>query len=290
MTKILILGANGMLGNTLFRLYAADRSLQVTGTVRRIPEHPWFAGVRDRLIDGLDVDDVVRLRHVITRIKPDVLINCIGVVKQLSEAKNPLHSIPINSLLPHQLADICGNIGARLIQISTDCVFSGSRGNYRESDFADADDLYGRSKFLGEVDYPHAITLRTSIIGHEMEGKRSLIDWFLSQQGSTNGYTNAIFSGLPTIELATIIRDLVIPRPELHGVYHVAATPIDKYNLLSLVAQIYGHPISIIPSADPVIDRSLNAARFNAATGYVPADWPELIRRMHAFRAHGDAR
>lgn len=284
MTNILILGATGMLGNTLFRLYAADSSLQVTGTVRSMPDHPWFSGLHDRLIDGVDVGDSVSLRNIITRIKPDVLVNCIGVVKQLSAAKDPLHSIPINSLLPHQLADICGTIGARLIQISTDCVFSGSRGNYRESDFADADDLYGRSKLLGEVDYPNAITLRTSIIGHEMEGNRSLIDWFLSQQGTTKGFTKAVFSGLPTIELAAVIRDLVIPRAELRGLYHVAAAPIDKYNLLLLVAKNYSKAITITPSDELVIDRSLNAERFNAATGYVPPEWPELIRRMHAFK------
>lgn len=284
MTHILVLGVSGMLGNTLFRLYAADSLLQVTGTVRRMPDHPWFTGLSDRLIDGVDVGDVVSLRNRITRIKPDVLVNCVGVVKQLSAAKDPLHSIPINSLLPHQLAEICGDIGARLIHISTDCVFSGSRGNYRESDFADADDLYGRSKFLGEVDYPHAITLRTSIIGHEMQGNRSLVDWFLSQQGSIQGFTKAIFSGLPTIELATIIRDLVIPRPDLRGLYHVAAAPIDKYKLLSLVAKTYGKAITITPSDTLIIDRSLNAERFNAATGYVPPAWPELIRRMHAFQ------
>lgn len=284
MTHILVLGASGMLGNTLFRLYAADSLLQVTGTVRRMPDHPWFTGLRDRLIDGVDVGDVVSLRNRITRIKPDVLVNCIGVVKQLAAAKNPLDSIPINSLLPHQLAEICGDIGARLIQISTDCVFSGSRGNYRESDFADADDLYGRSKLLGEVDYPHAITLRTSIIGHEMQGNRSLVDWFLSQQGSIQGFTKAIFSGLPTIELATIIRDLVIPRADLRGLYHVAAAPIDKYKLLSLVAKTYGKAITITPSDALIIDRSLNAERFNATTGYVPPQWPELVRRMHAFQ------
>lgn len=284
MIHILILGASGMLGNTLFRRYAADNSLQVTGTVRRMPDHPWFTGLRDRLIDGVDVGDVVSLRNRITRIKPDVLVNCIGVVKQLAASKNPLDSIPINSLLPHQLAEICGDIDARLIQISTDCVFSGSRGNYCESDFADADDLYGRSKLLGEVDYPHAITLRTSIIGHEMQGNRSLVDWFLSQQGSIQGFTKAIFSGLPTIELATIIRDLVIPRPDLRGLYHVAAAPIDKYKLLSLVAKTYGKAITITPSDTLIIDRSLNAERFNAATGYVPPAWPELIHRMHAFQ------
>lgn len=287
MTKILVLGATGMLGNTLFRLYAADASLQVTGTVRRMPTHPWFDGRHDQLIAGVEISDTENMRSVITHVKPDVLVNCIGVVKQLSAAKDPLHSIPINSLLPHQLAAMCAQTGTRLIQISTDCVFSGSKGNYREADFADADDLYGRSKLLGEVDYPSAITLRTSIIGHEMEGSRSLIDWFLSQEGTTQGFSKAIFSGLPTVELATVIRDLVIPRPALRGLYHVAAAPIDKYSLLKLVAETYGKTITINPSDRLVIDRSLNAERFNAATGYVPPAWPELIRRMAAFQTLG---
>ena len=187
----------------------------------------------------------------------------------------------INATLPHRLAQYCWLSGARLVHISTDCVFNGSRGNYRESDFPDAGDLYGRTKYLGEVDYPHAVTLRTSIIGHELESARSLISWFLSQTGSVKGYRKAVFSGLPTIEIARIIRDFVIPNPELTGLYHLSAAPIDKCALLSLVARTYGKEIDIIPDESIIIDRSLNSDHFRNATGFAPESWPDLVSTMH---------
>jgi dTDP-4-dehydrorhamnose reductase len=193
-------------------------------------------------------------------------------------------AIPINSLLPHRLARLCKSAGARLIQISTDCVFLGARGMYREADIADAQDLYGRSKLLGEVDEPHAMTLRTSLIGRELASARSLVGWFLAQEGSVKGYERAIFSGMPTVELARVMRDFIIPHPDLHGVYHIAARPISKYELLKLVAAVYGKQIRIIPDRDLVIDRSLSGERFHGATGYVAPDWPELITRMHDFQ------
>jgi dTDP-4-dehydrorhamnose reductase len=170
-----------------------------------------------------------------------------------------------------------------LIHVSTDCVFSGSRGNYRESDTSDATDLYGKSKFIGEVSYPHTITLRTSIIGHELTGNHSLIGWFLAQSGPVKGYTKAIFSGLPTVELARVVRDHVLPNRDLSGLYHVAAEPIDKFDLLNIVAKAYGKDIAIEPDDRVSIDRSLNAERFRAATGYVAPAWPDLIARMRDF-------
>ena len=134
-----------------------------------------------------------------------------------------------------------------------------------------------------EVDYPHSITLRTSIIGHEIAGTRSLLGWFLAQEGSVKGYTRAIFSGLPTVEVARVIRDHVIPYSDLSGVYHLASDPINKFDLLKLVAQTYKKNIHIIADDQLVINRSLDATRFRLATGYVPQPWPELIRSMHKF-------
>ena len=218
------------------------------------------------------------------RSRPDLVINCVGLVKQLADAENPLQAIPINALLPHRLARLCELTRARLVHMSTDCVFAGDKGDYRETDPSDATDLYGRSKFLGEVDYPHAITLRTSIIGHELQSAHGLVNWFLSQQERCNGYTRAIFSGLPTVALAQVVRDVVIPRTDLSGVYHVAAQPISKYDLLTLIADVYGNKIEIVPSDMLVIDRSLNAERFRDATGYVVPGWPELIKLMHSYK------
>ena len=189
----------------------------------------------------------------------------------------------INALLPHRLARLCEVTGARLVHMGTDCVFSGAKGMYTEADASDAKDLYGRSKYLGEVDYPHAITLRTSIIGHELNGSRSLVGWFLAQEGSVKGFKRAIFSGLPTVEIARLIRDYVIPYPDLHGLYHVSAEPINKFDLLTLVANHYGKSIDILRDETFVIDRSLDSTRFRAVTGFHPAPWDELIRVMHNF-------
>lgn len=282
--RVLIIGASGMLGSAVFRLFASCSSIDVYGTIRAGGYGKFFPEVVcKKLIPGVDVDNHDSLVDVFGKVSPDLVVNCVGLVKQLSEANDPLVAVPINSLLPHRLAALCKVAGARLVHISTDCVFSGAKGGYLESDFPDAYDLYGRTKLLGEVDYPHAITLRTSIIGHELSGARSLLSWFLSQEGQVKGFTKAIFSGLPTNELARVVRDFVIPNPELRGLYHVAAQPIDKYSLLKLVAEVYGKSIDIVPDDQLTIDRSLNADRFRLATGYVAPEWPELIKQMHDF-------
>ncbi len=284
MTKVLILGASGMLGSAVLRLFAQSDGFITMGTVRSghaarlLP-----TALRPLLIEGVDVDQFDSLARGIELARPDVIVNCIGVVKQLVEADDTLTALPINSLLPHRLARLCSLTGARLVHVSTDCVFSGSKGRYVESDFADADDLYGRSKYLGEVDYSHAVTLRTSIIGHELDGARSLLCWFLAQNDSVCGFTRAVFSGLPTVELARVVRDFVLPNPKLRGLYHVSAAPITKYDLLRLVATAYGKAIEIVPHGQLVIDRSLDSTRFQSATSYIPPSWPELIDRMRAF-------
>jgi dTDP-4-dehydrorhamnose reductase len=282
--KILVLGATGMLGNAVLQLFAQSPGYSVVGSVRSLNGSLTLpAEFRELLINGVDAENLDSLTQLIANVRPEVVINCIGLVKQSTLVYDPLVALPINALLPHRLAHLCGIAGARLIHISTDCVFSGSKGNYNEHDTCDANDLYGRSKFLGEVDYPHAITLRTSIIGHELHGSRGLLGWFLAQQGSVKGFTGAIFSGLPTVELSCIIRDVILPRRDLRGLYHVAAQPISKYELLRLVAEIYGKAIEILPDGQLTIDRSLDAGRFKLATGYEAPAWPELIGRMYEF-------
>ena len=283
--KVMILGVTGMLGNAMFRVLSEGPGLGVYGTARSENARRHFSNELSlRLIIGVDVENHDSVVKAFAAIRPDIVVNCVGLVKQLANADDPLQALPINALLPYRLVALCQATGARLVHISTDCVFSGKKGNYLESDFPDAYDLYGRSKLLGEVDYPHAITLRTSIIGHELIGQRSLVGWFLAQQKSTKGFTKAIFSGLPTVELARVVRDVVLKRPELHGLYHVAAKPINKFDLLNLVAKVYGKDIEIIPDESLVIDRSLNADHFKEATGYVAPDWPELIQRMYEFK------
>lgn len=286
--NILVLGASGMLGNAVLRLFAQSPGYQIFGSVRSsgalrlLPK-----GLHTNLITGVDAENSDSLVSLFASVHPDVVINCIGLVKQLAETDDPLAAIPINALLPHRLARLCEVANARLVHMSTDCIFSGEKGMYTEADASDAKDLYGRSKYLGEVDYPNAITLRTSIIGHELDGARSLVGWFLAQEGRVKGFKRAIFSGLPTVEMARIIRDHVIPHPELHGLYHVSAKPINKYDLLNLVAQIYGKTIEIIPDDKFAIDRSLDSHRFRLATGYDAPEWPILIKRMHEFMPSG---
>lgn len=283
-TKVLVLGASGMLGNTVLRLFAESPGYSVIGSARSagvLRQLP--AALHGNIICGVDVENMDSLTKLFAQVQPDVVINCIGLIKQLAEADDPLAAIPINALLPHRLARLCAVAGARFIHVSTDCVFAGTRGMYREDDVSDAKDLYGHSKYLGEVDYPHAVTLRTSIIGHELNSAHGLVGWFLAQEGQIKGYTRAVFSGLPTVELARVMRDFVIPRNELHGLYHVSAEPISKYELLQLVADTYGKTINIAPDDALVIDRSLDSTRFRQLTGYQPPAWPDLVRKMHLF-------
>ena len=282
--RVLVLGASGMLGNAVLRLFAQCPGYQVFGSVRSAGALRLLpSDLHQRVITGVDVENIDSLTRLFAIVRPDVVINCVGLVKQLAEADDPLTAIPINALLPHRLARLCEVARARLVHMGTDCVFSGAKGMYTETDAADAKDLYGRSKYLGEVDYPHAITLRTSIIGHELDGARSLVGWFLAQTESVKGYNRAIFSGLPTVEIGRVIRDHVMRHPELHGVYHVSAEPINKFDLLALVAQTYGKTIDISADDQLVIDRSLDSTRFRQATGFVPKPWPELLRTMREF-------
>ena len=284
--NILVLGVSGMLGNSVYRLFAASEGFRVTGAARSVallshlPRTPTA-----KIVDGIDICDFDRLVRLFREERPDVVVNCVGVIKQLAAATDALRSISINALFPHRLAELTGALGARLVHVSTDCVFSGRRGAYQEGDFPDCEDLYGRTKLLGEVDYPHATTLRTSIIGHELGSAVSLLDWFLGQPGpSVTGYRNAIFSGLPAVELGRVIRDQIVPRPDLRGLWHVASDPISKYDLLGLIADVYKKTIEIIPDDAVAIDRSLDGSRFREATGYVAAPWRDLVVRMHASR------
>lgn len=282
--RILVFGASGMLGSAMFRVFGEQSDHEVMATARSDGTRRFFSDrLAERLLTGIDIDNHDSVVRAFEVAQPDVVVNCVGIVKQVADVEDLLQAIPRNALFPHRLAQLCSVGKARLVHVSTDCVFSGKKGMYTEADEPDATHLYGRSKLLGEVDAPHAITLRTSIIGTEQSGSRSLVGWFLAQTGRVKGYRKAVFSGLPTVELSTLVRDSVLPHPELHGLYHVAAEPIDKEALLRLIAAEYGKQIEIEPSDEVVIDRSLDASRFRQATGYVPPPWPELVRRMHVF-------
>ncbi len=285
--RVLIVGVTGMFGHAAFQVLTGNRRLEVWGTLRAPGARRAFQdAVQQRLIDSVDVLDERAIVTVLNRVRPDVVVNAVGVIKQLASANDPAIVLPINALFPHRLAGLCGLVGARLVHISTDCVFSGRAGHYTEADISDAEDLYGKSKFIGEVhDQPHVITLRTSGIGHELGSAHGLLEWFLAQGPTAQGYRRAIYSGLPWVELARVIGDICIPRPELRGLYHVSSAPITKFDLLQLIASAYGKEVTIVPNDSVQIDRSLDSTRFTAATGYVAPAWPELVARMHDSRA-----
>lgn len=280
--KILIVGASGMLGGSLLRYFAKNTDYDVYGTVRDSnAQSKLVSKNKANIISDVNVHDLSRLRNIVAEVKPHYLLNCVGVVKQLKESKFPVQSISINSLLPHQLAEICSDNDAKLIHFSTDCVFSGKKGHYSVDDIPDASDLYGRSKLLGEVNYAPHLTLRTSIIGHEQGSNHSLVDWFLNQTGEVKGFNKAIFSGVPTVYMAELLEKYVFTNPKLSGLYQVSVDPIDKYTLLSLIKNIYGKEINILKDNNLSIDRSLESSEFKMDTGMSSPSWHELIEKMY---------
>jgi dTDP-4-dehydrorhamnose reductase len=229
---------------------------------------------------GLDVRDLDSLAELLRDFNPLAIVNCVGIVKQQDAAKQYIPSIEINSLLPHRLAALCNEINARFIHLSTDCVFSGKKGNYKEDDFSDADDLYGRTKYLGEVKDNNSITVRTSMIGTELSRKKGLLEWFLSQKGSIKGFKNTIFSGFTTHELSRIIEKMLVEYPEASGIYHVSSKPISKFNLLNLIKEKLQLPISIIPDESVKCDRSLDSTRFRKDFNYHPPNWETMADEL----------
>lgn len=282
MTKVFILGAGGMLGHTLAGMY--KHQYEILATIRKngafYRQYPIFTGVE--LIEGIDAFMPDTIRDVLAKIRPDVVINCIGIIKQLPEAENYISSITVNALFPHQLARMCADVDARLIHISTDCVFNGRKGMYTESDPSDAEDLYGRSKFLGEVgNMANTLTLRTSIIGHELNTAYGLVEWFLSQSGKTvKGFRKAIYTGFTTQELGRLINKIIDHHPDLHGLWQASSDSINKYDLLNLVKSVYQAPIEIIPDDAVTIDRSLDSTRLRQAIGYTPPTWEHMVLNM----------
>ena len=284
--NILILGISGMLGNILFKYLTSLKRYEVFGTIRSLEDKKFFTNIDDTKINILDnINKFENISNLIEKIRPALVINCIGVIKQKKEILIPSETIKVNSLFPHQVNQVCSDFNVRFIQFSTDCVFSGSRGNYIEDDIPDCSDFYGRSKLLGEINQsPNSITLRTSIIGTELKGNASLLDWFLSQSNQVLGYKNAIFSGFTTLEISKIINNVIIPNPKLSGIYHLASKPINKFSLLSIVKKIFKKRISIIPDYNLSINRSLNSEKFYLQTKYIAPSWMEMITDLYNYK------
>lgn len=277
--RILIIGAAGMLGHKLCQVLS--RRHEVWATLRGAPAE--FARYELlpplRLVEGVDVTSFSTVDRAISRVQPDVVVNCVGVIKQLPTAKDPIPSIAINSLFPHILGRRCSESGIRMLHVSTDCVFSGNKGMYTESDTPDPIDLYGRSKLMGEVDRPGCLTLRTSIIGRELSTRSGLVEWFLSSRGGrVNGFTRAIYSGLTTLAMSRLIDRLINHHADLSGLYHVSSNPISKHDLLHLLRKAFDAPIDIEPYDAFQMDRSLDSTRFRTAIGWQPPLWHEMVQ------------
>lgn len=279
--KVLILGSNGMLGHKLYQVLTPR--LAVTGTIRGayrdISQYSFYE--RSRIMPHVEARKIAGVARVIAEVNPDVVINAIGIVKAREEKAGVLLNIWVNSLFPHQLYQICQAKGARLIHISTDCVFSGQKGNYREDDPADATDIYGKTKYLGEVNGTGAVTIRTSFIGRELADGNGLLEWFLTnQRGKVDGFTQAIFSGFPTLHLSRIIADIIIKHQDLTGLYHISSAPISKFQLLNLIKKAMKLNIDINESPDFRSDRSLDATRYRQATGFTPPSWEAMVAEL----------
>jgi dTDP-4-dehydrorhamnose reductase len=282
--RVVIAGGGGMLGHATWQLFRDrfDTIVTLRGLASDYPEGVFDAG---RTIEGVDAADGEKAALRIIDAKPDVVVNCVGIIKQRAEAKDPIPSLRVNALFPHLLAAAAAAAAARVIHISTDCVFSGRRGAYREDDVTDADDLYGRTKVLGEVGRPH-LTLRSSLIGRELKGSYGLVEWFLSRRGAqVCGYRGAVFSGVTTLQMARIVAEVIESRKELGGTYHVASEPITKYDLLRLLNDALKTGADICGKNEPRVDRTLDGGRFRAATGISAPRWPEMIDELAAGAA-----
>ena len=271
--NVLILGATGMLGHKMIQVLSKD--FEVFGTTHA-------ASALENIMGDVCADNMGSIRNAIKLTLPHVIVNCIGIIKQRPEANDPLTAISVNALFPHKLARVCKQNDIRLIHMSSDCVFSGKKGYYTETDQSDAEDLYGRSKYLGEIYYPGCITIRTSIIGREFNSKNGLVEWFLSNEGKTvSGYTNAIFSGLTTLELSRVVGKIIKSFPDLTGLYQVASGPISKFSLLQIIKNEYNVDITIEVESNTINNRALNSSKFIKETGIKVPSWEKMVRDMH---------
>lgn len=285
--KILVLGGSGMLGHRLWIRLREKSNAYVTLRATAAPSATENLFPCDRTICNVIAENFDSVLAAFARVQPDVVINAIGIVKQHERAKDPLASLMVNSVFPQRLAHLCRCTGCRLIHLSTDCVFSGDRGNYVETDFPDPRDLYGQSKLLGEVGGVNCLTIRTSIIGHEIGTHYGLLEWMCSRSSTTvKGYRRARFSGLTTTALSELIDTLIHKHQDLHGIYHVAGEPISKYDLLVQINAVYKLGCTIDADDAVKCDRTLCAVRFNTLTNYTPPTWPSMIETMY-LESHG---
>lgn len=281
--RVAVFGAGGMLGKAILRRLSVTPEITAFGYARNTGKVSFSSiatSLQAELLMLPSLTDSYGLGESLAALNPDVIVNCIGHRGTEPGADKVADMVLANSWWPHQLAALADATNARLIHFSSDGVFSGRQGRYREDDIPDAEDLYGRSKLLGEPVGAHCLTIRTSIIGHDHFESVQLLDWLLRQQGSVCGYSNVIFSGLTTVEISKIVADILLHRSDMSGVWNIASQPISKYDLLAIVIDQYRLGIDLMPAPQPVCDRSLDGSRFSASTGYIPPTWPDLIANL----------
>lgn len=271
-----------MLGHILFLSMSKNSNLKVFGTLKKNVN--LGKSFKKNISLNFDILNFQKIEKLIKKIKPDYVINCIGVVKKVIKLSSSKNFLTINSFLPLFLSYICIKYNLKVFHISTDCVFDGSKGNYKENDFRDAKDEYGISKILGENILTNTMIIRTSIIGHEMgNAKKGLLEWFLASKNKVNGYSKAFFSGLTTNELSLILENIILKNKFKDGLYHVAGKKISKYNLLLLLKNIYSKKIIIKKSEKLKIDRSLDDSNFRSNFKLKKKNWKVLINEMKEF-------
>ena len=279
--RILVLGATGMLGHKLWQ-YLSSRFPDTFATTRKSLSSYRSKDLvnRSRIIDSIEADDFAVLTGVMRSVKPDFILNCIGITKRHAEADSPSHAIALNSLFPHRLVEWGKRNSARVINFSTDCVFSGLQGGYDENSTPNATDLYGKTKALGEIQGENALTLRSSFIGTELENGSELLEWFLSQKGTVRGFTKAIYSGLTVIELCRVVEKILVHHPATKGLYNISSDPISKFDLLMLIKRKMLLDIEVVPYDNDFCDRSLNSAKFRIDFKYTPPSWDVMIQEL----------
>ena len=271
-----------MLGHKLWQLLP-QRFDDVWVTIRKKKSDYGTLGLfqQDRVIESVDATDLSSLRKLLGQVKPDVIVNAIAVTKRHEDPNNHSPAIALNALLPHWLDEWGATEGARVLHFSTDCVFDGATGGYTEDFRINAEDIYGRSKALGELHGKNSLTLRTSFIGRELTGGTELLEWFLAQEGKRiRGFRQAIYSGLTTLVATRLIGDIIEKHKDLHGLYHVSSEPINKYELLCLAKKVFGLNIDIDPDDRFICKRNLDDTRFRQATGFVCPSWDQMLRSL----------
>lgn len=284
--RVVVLGGSGMIGHVVWR-ELSRRSVDVWATLRGRRDTSLGAGqfANCQVLENFDAATPEPALDLLSSLAPTVIVNCIGITKRKPEASDVRPMYAVNALFPHLLARWASHHGARVIHFSTDCVFAGESGRYTERSVMTATDLYGQTKFFGELNYGHCLTLRSSMIGRELHGRTELLEWFLSQEGKTiAGFTKAIYSGLTVMQMSRIVSSLIVDHPALSGVWQVAGPVISKYELLNQCREAFGVDILIRADDTFVCDRTLDAGPFAEITGITVPSWRHMLAELAADR------